>query len=231
MFSQRHASVLAFCLGAMVVVTIVRLVPLHPDQDVVAPIQQDRWEVWTLLARLEQECSPDSPANDYAWSSNAPPTERHRREMMERLHELGPEALAEVQARMEKPRADEFGEMLVVIAAALGDDAKVEQAAKLMAYSGHPAVRLIAARELKRLRDPRTIEWFDYAALNDDRVVRNDACGRTVELFYPVRTTAQLALRDMGIEFKTEGERRREKQALEEQIKRQLIKRALDEGR
>lgn len=154
-----------------------------------------------LLTRLEAECSPDSVANDYVWSTRAPPTERHRREMLERLHTMRDTALAEVTARLEQPRGNEFGEMLVVIAAGLGDQSMIERAAKLMAYSEHPAVRLCAARELRSLRDWRTVEWFEYAAENDDRRVHSDCCGRAVEFFYPVRATAQLALRDMGIEL------------------------------
>ena len=166
------------------------------------------WEVAVILTRMEAECSPDSVMNDYVWSATAPPTERHRREMLARLHELRDTALEEVRHRLRQPREDEFGEMLVVIAAGLGDNRLVLPAARLMAYSGHPAVRLSAARELRALRDPRTVEWFMYAAENDDRRVHNDACGRTVEFFYPVRSVAQTALGDMGIAFMPEAELR-----------------------
>jgi hypothetical protein len=116
--------------------------------------------------------------------------------ILERLHELREAAAPEVARRLEQPRNDEFVEMLIVLAAGLGDCSMITPAAKLMAYSEYPAVRLSAARELRMLRDPQTLEWFEYAALHDDRCVRNDGCGRTVELFYPVRTEAELALRD-----------------------------------
>jgi hypothetical protein len=166
----------------------------------VARAGPDRPKVNALLAQLARECDPDSPGNDYAWSSKAPPTERHRRMILEQLHRMREEALTVVKSRLKNPPNDEFGEMLVVLAAALGDPGKVVPAAKLMAYSEHPAVRLCAARELQKLRDPQIIEWFEYAAIHDDRCVRNDDRGSFVEFFYPVRTVAGLALKDFGLE-------------------------------
>src|SRR6478609_5947521 len=85
----------------------------------------DRAEVLKLLVELEKECDPDSPSNDYVWSSNAPPTERHRRQIIERLHGLRNATLEEVGRRLKTQRADEFGEMLIVLAAALGKDSMV----------------------------------------------------------------------------------------------------------
>jgi hypothetical protein len=90
--------------------------------------------------------------------------------------------------------------MLIVLAAGLGDASRMIPAAKFMAYSAYPAVRLCAARELQKLRDPQTIEWFEYASIHDDRCVRNDDRGSFVEFFYPVRTVAGLALKDFGLE-------------------------------
>jgi hypothetical protein len=111
----------------------------------------------------------------------------------------------------------------------MGDDSKVIPAAKLMAFSESPAVRLCAARELAKLRDPRTTEWFDYAARNDDRRVRNEGCGRSAEFFYPVRTVAELALRDMGIQFKSDGDLRVEREAREREIIMELEAKILRE--
>lgn len=201
MNSRHFAPAVAFSLGALVVLVVEWFCPVAQ----VEPLVDDRvWEAAVLFVRMEAECSPDSIANDYSWSSNAPPTEKHRRELLEQFHRLGNIVLDEVQGRLKHRRDDEFGEMLVVMAAGLGDDAMTLPAAKLMAYSRHPAVRLCAARELRALRDPRTVEWFEYAAQNDERCVRNDCCGRSApELFYPVRATAQLALKEMGIETKT----------------------------
>lgn len=118
-----------------------------------------------------------------------------------------------------------------MLAAALGDAEWVIPATKLMAYSDHPAVRLCAARELGRLRNPTTVEWFDYAARNDDRHVRNDGCGREPEFFYPVRTAAVLALRDLGIEFKSDEELRRQQEREREQKIRAIMARELESQR
>jgi hypothetical protein len=188
MSSHRTASWLALCAGAGLVLGIAGLVKV--------PSQAKQSEVLALLSKLESECDPDAPSNNYAWSSRAPPTERHRRIILERLHELRDAAAPEVARKLEERRTDEFGEMLIVLAGALGNQAMVIPAAKLMAYSPYPAVRLSAARELCKLRDPGTVEWFEYAAAHDDRFVRNDGCGRVAELYYPVRTVAELALQD-----------------------------------
>jgi hypothetical protein len=198
METHRHAPWLAFSAGALLVAIIAWMVPSAD-----APVSRndpDRPKVEALLAQLEQECDPDSPWNDYASSSKAPPTERHRRMILEQLHGMSAVALAEVKARLENPPHNEFGQMLIVLAAAFGDATKVIPAARLMAYSEHPAVRLCAARELAKLRDPLTIEWFEYAATHDDRCVRNDDRGSFVEYFYPVRAVAGLALKDFGLE-------------------------------
>lgn len=202
---HREGPWIAASAGALVVLLVGWLsdVREHPE----------RVEVQALLSKIEAECHPDSPANNYEWSSKAPPTEKHRREILERLHGMREVAAAEVRLRIQEKRTDEFGEMLVVIAAALGDERNLIPAARLMAYSEHPAVRLCAARELGKLRDPRTIEWFDFAACTDDRRVRNDGCGRTAEYFYPVRTVAVLALQDMGIEFKSPEQKLKERMA------------------
>jgi hypothetical protein len=196
MTKQRLTPWLALCAGALLVAAIAWMVPSAD-----APVARggpDHAKVVALLAQLERECDPDSPWNDYVWSSKAPPTERHRRIILEQLHGMNDAALAEVRSRLKDPPLDEFGEMLIVLAAAFGDASKVIPAAKLMAYSEHPAVRLCAARELAKLRNPQTIEWFEYAASHDDRCVRNDDRGSFVDFFYPVRTVATLALKDMG---------------------------------
>lgn len=189
----------AVVIGAVLVFGIARMAQ-PPVPDVSAT---DRAEVLKLLGELEKECDPDSPSNDYAWASNAPPTERHRRQIIERLHALRDATLVEVGHMLKTQRPDEFGEMLVVLAAAMGRDSMVVPAAKLMAYSENPAVRLCAARELAKLRNPLTIEWFEYAAIHDDRCVRNDDRGSFVEFFYPIRAAAEMALKEIGIDFKT----------------------------
>jgi hypothetical protein len=186
---RRLAPWFASVAGALLVLAIGSLSSTRPHPA--------RPEVLALLSELEAECHPESMWNNYVWSTNAPPTEKHRRLILERLHELRGAAAPEAGRMLNEHRNDEFGEMLMVLAAALGDRTMITPAAKLMAYSEYPAVRLSAARELRTLRDPQTLEWFEYTALHDDRCVRNDGCGRTVELYYPVRAEAELALREM----------------------------------
>jgi hypothetical protein len=92
---------------------------------------------------------------------------------------------------------DEMRGMLVVIAAALGDADSVKKAGQEMAWSDFPAVRISAARTLRRLQDPRTIEWF-LDAMDDNHFVVNGGCGTLREKFYPVRSIARLALREVA---------------------------------
>jgi hypothetical protein len=191
---SRLRPLLAFVSGAALVLGSAKMA--HPPVPSVSAT--DRAAVLKLLDELEKECDPDSPSNDYVWSSGSPSTERHRRQIIERLHGVRDATLAEVGSRLQTQRDDEFGEMLTVLAAAMGRDSMVVPAARLMVYSEHPAVRLCAARELAKLHNPLTIEWFEYAAMHDDRCVRNDDRGSFVEFFYPVRTVAEIALKDMG---------------------------------
>ena len=66
-----------------------------------------------------------------------------------------------------------------------------------MVWSGYPAVRICAARLLRELKNPACQEWFTLA-LQDERVVMNNACGLDADgRIYPVRLIAELALRDL----------------------------------
>ncbi len=150
-----------------------------------------------VVERLRAECDPDNPGSDYAWSTNAMPTERIRDDLIRECQRIGPRLIPAVREAADSADNDEMRGMLVVIAAALGDDASVLPAAHEMAWAASPAVRLSAARVLSDLRDPRTVEWFELA-LQDDRFVRGCGCASEEERFYPVRAVAQLALRSMG---------------------------------
>lgn len=155
--------------------------------------------VFTLLQKLERECDSDSPDNDYDWSITAQRTERTRADLLQQLNAIGPLTLDQVQRQRQDALNGEYSQMLTLAAMTLGDDASLMETAKNMVYSSHPAVRLCAARELRKLKDRRTEEWF-YLALKDERSVRNDACSnRQPYRYYPVRVVAELALRDMGI--------------------------------
>jgi hypothetical protein len=95
--------------------------------------------------------------------------------------------------------SEEVRAMLTVIAAALGDaDARLS-AAKAMTWSGYPAVKISAALTLRRLKDRELIHWFRLA-LKDGHFVVNGGCGLSREKFFPVRSVAEAALRDLGAE-------------------------------
>jgi hypothetical protein len=152
-----------------------------------------------ILARLRHECDPANPDADYYWTQSSMPTERKREAIIEDCRKIGKGLLPEVRREMAREKDDEVSGMLAVIAAALGDDAAVEQAAREMTWSEYPAVRISAARTLRRLRDRRTIDWF-VTALQDPHFVVNGACGTLREKFYPVRSIAQVALKEIMAE-------------------------------
>lgn len=152
--------------------------------------------VTDLLDQLERECDLSALGNDYLFYP-VPPTEARRRDLLSALRNHGASALAEVRSRLKQPRGAEFGEMLVLAAAALGDETSVAPAGRLMLWSPSPAVRISAVRIFRQLHDPRSIEWL-RAALDDDRFVLNCGCGTPVERYYPIRTVAEIALIEMG---------------------------------
>lgn len=193
MHRQTVTFLLASLGGAFIVIGVALLSVTTVPLD-----QGDSKLVSSLLQQLERECDPESPDNNYDWTLNAQPTEHKRGELLKQLNAIGPVSLAEVQACRQREVNTEYHEMLTLVAMTLGDDAALEETARNMAYSTHPAVRLCAARELRKRRDRRMEEWFQLA-LRDDRSVRNDACGRESHRYYPVRVVAELALKEMGI--------------------------------
>lgn len=154
-------------------------------------------EAAAVLQQLWNECDPDTLGSDYAWSTSAMPTETHRLDLLEKCRVAGAAWLPTVQRRLVRAQDSEFTQMMQLAALAAGDPSQVLPVCRLMAWSDYPAVRICAARELRRLHDPRTVEWFE-TALNDDRFVLNCACGDYQERFYPVRTIALRALKDLG---------------------------------
>jgi hypothetical protein len=150
-----------------------------------------------LFARIRHECDPANPEADYAWSQRSMPTERNREAIIEDFRRLGPAILPAVHREMaHEPDAEVHG-MLIVAAAALGDGDSLKRAGQEMARSAFPAVRISAAKTLRRLQDPRAFEWF-LSALNDEHYVVNGGCGSLRERFYPVRSMAHLALREIA---------------------------------
>lgn len=148
-----------------------------------------------ILARLRHECDPSNPDADYTWTQSTLPTERKREAIIAECRSSGRKLLPEVRRALARERDDELRGMLTLIAAALGDEAALRQAYHELVWSEHPAVRISAARTLRRLRDRRSIEWF-LMALRDDHFVVNGACGTLREKFYPVRSIAQMALQE-----------------------------------
>ena len=183
---MKHRLILAACVLAMA----VALVLTHEQPRVPHPAFAG------LLERLAKECDPDNPGADYAWSQSAMPTELRRDELIAECRRIGPSLIPDLRAEIDGTRNAELRGMLIVIAAALADESQLVPAARQMVYADSPAVRLCAAKELGRLRDPRTREWFEEA-LQDERFVVNGGCGTGRDLFYPVRALAQLALKEM----------------------------------
>jgi len=164
---------------------------------------------WTeILHDLRHECDPANPEADYSWSQRSMPTERKREAIIQRCRGLGVKLLPMVRGALECEQDDEVRGMLTVIAAALGDATACVPAAKEMVWSEFPALKISAARTLRRLHDPQTIPWFRIA-LKDGHFLVNGGCGSYRELFFPVRTLAQVALREMNVEPLDEVEIRR----------------------
>lgn len=149
-----------------------------------------------ILARLRHECDPANPEADYFWSQRTMPTERKREAIIEDCRSIGAVLLPKIHRELECEGDDELRGMLIVIAAALGNEDSIEKAGRQMVWSDFPAVRISAARSLRRLKDRRSFEWF-LAALDDDHFVVNGGCGSLREKFYPVRSIAHLALREL----------------------------------
>jgi hypothetical protein len=92
----------------------------------------------------------------------------------------------------------EWGEMLVLASLRRDNEKSVLDVCRLMVWSGYPAVRVCAARLLRDLRIPICAEWFTLA-LQDERVVMNNACGLDIDgKLYPVRLIAEQALRELN---------------------------------
>lgn len=152
-----------------------------------------------ILAELRHECDPANPEADYTWTQNTMPTERKREAILQRCRRLGARLLPEVRSALAAEKSDEVRGMLTVIAAALGDADSRLPAAKEMTWSYYPALKISAALTLRRLKDRELIPWFRMA-LKDDHFVVNGGCGLLREKFFPVRSLAETALRDFGIE-------------------------------
>lgn len=149
-----------------------------------------------ILVRLRHECDPANPEADYQWSQRSMPTERKREVIIEDCRKIGPNLLQDVRRQISQELDDEVRGMLIVIATALGDADSVEPAARQMTWSDFPAVRISAAKTLRRLQERQTFEWF-LDAMDDGHFVVNGGCGTLREKFYPVRTIARLALREL----------------------------------
>lgn len=189
---MRRAFLIAIFLIALVTAITLRR-PTPPPST--APASHPAFA--SILKSLEHECDPANPEGDYGWTQKSPPTEQRREKLIEQCVNIGPALLPDVQAAMKSTTNPELRGMMIVLSAALGDGNAVESAAKEMLWADSPAVRLCAAQTLRRLRDPRTTGWLENALLDDHFVQNGGDCGGQLELFFPVRVTAELALREM----------------------------------
>jgi hypothetical protein len=174
-----------------------------------------------ILAELRHECDPTNPEADYSWTQSTMPTERKREAILQRCRRLGDSLLPELRAALAAEQSDEVRGMLTVIAAALGDADSRIPAAKAMTRSYYPALKISAAQTLRRLKDRELIPWFRMA-LKDDHFMVNGGCGRVREKFFPVRSLAETALRDLGAEPMDEETliRKMQRQKMSDFIKR-----------
>lgn len=180
---------------------------MHPDRLMLAllfllvPCLVLKWREETpgafavILERLQHECDPANPDADYSRAQSTLPTERKREAIIAECRSTGRGLLPEVRRALAQERDAELRGMLCIIAAALGDEAALKEACQEMVWSEHPAVRISAARTLRRLKDRRCVEWY-LTALQDGHFVVNGACGTLREKFYPVRSLAQMALQE-----------------------------------
>lgn len=155
-------------------------------------------EVLQWLKALEVECDPATIGNDYEWSQSTQPTERRRMELLNKLRAHPRETAAAISRLALNPAVnDERAQMLTLARLDAKELPSVQRVCRLMVWSGYPAVRICAARLLRELKNPACEEWFTLA-LQDERVVMNNACGLDADgRIYPVRLIAELALRDL----------------------------------
>ena len=153
-------------------------------------------EQW--LKALEVECDPATIGNDYEWSQSTQPTERRRMDLLKKLHASPRETADAISHLALNPAVnDERAQMLSLARLDPRNLPSVLRVCKLMVWSGYPAERICAARLLRELKNPACEEWFTLA-LQDERVVMNNACGLDADgRIYPVRLIAELALRDL----------------------------------
>jgi hypothetical protein len=149
-----------------------------------------------ILARLRHECDPANPESDYSWFQRSMPTERKRAVILADARTIGAKLLPELRRELTLERDAEVRGMLWVMAADLGDEAAMVQAGQELEWSWFPAVRIAAARTLRRLRDRRAIGCL-LQALQDEHFVVNGGCGTLREKYYPVRVLAELALQEV----------------------------------
>lgn len=157
-----------------------------------SPIRQDAWQ--PILEAVRHECDPTNFDADYSFAQKTLPTERKRAALLQRCLDLGPGLLPWIKDALQHETDEEVRGMLTVFAAALGDTASIEPAARAMNGHDFPALKITAAKALLPIRDPRLIEWFRIA-MDDWHFVVNGDCGLQREQFYPVRAIASKALR------------------------------------
>ena len=180
-------------VATMILTGWLALGPPRSNESESAPLDVLQW-----LKALEVECDPATLGNDYEWNQSTQPTERRRMELLKKLQAKPRETASAIYRLALNPAVnDERAQMLTLARLDAKDLPSVQRVCRLMVWSGYPAVRICAARLLRELKNPACEEWFTLA-LQDERVVMNNACGLDADgRIYPVRLIAELALRDL----------------------------------
>ena len=148
------------------------------------------------LSKLKLECDRSHLSNESRWTSYLSATEVERGDCIANLKTAREAALPQVRKELETAKG-EYKEMLTIALAALGDEAALNQTGELMLKAQKPAVRVCAARELRRLKNKGLIEPFKQALA--DPFKRSDTSCLKRGMIYPVRLIASDALVDLGL--------------------------------
>ena len=148
------------------------------------------------LQKLKEQSDNPKLSNESEWISYLSKTELARRQSIRELKSLGETGVTAVRQEL-KTAKGEYQQMLIIALAALGDKAAVSETAELMLKAEKHAVRVVAAAELRGLKNKELIESFKKA-LSDSFKRRDGSCVYP-KIIYPVRVIASDALVDLGL--------------------------------
>ena len=166
----------------------------YSAEPLTTPVQKAK----IALQQLKEQCDNPKVSNDSQWTSFASKTETVRRQSIHDLKSLGDVGFAAVHSEVRTAK-NEYKQMLTVTLAALGDKDAVPETAKLMLQAEKPAVRFVAAAELRGLKNEELMPSFKKA-LSDPFKRRDGSCVGP-RIIYPVRLVASDALVDLGMQL------------------------------